>query len=89
VKDHAKIFYALTLFVLLSVIGLVIELIYYETLKNSLPEESTFLGLSFNLPAFVFGLTFILMVAGLALLFFYYPKIKKKAEKIRKRKQVL
>lgn len=89
-KEKTIIFYSnVLIFIALSLIALVFEIIFYEYLQLIFPSDTTFLGMPFNLPAFMFGLTFILTVAILSVIVFFYPKSKKTIEKINDKKKVI
>jgi len=88
-KKSINLYYSILIFISLSVIGLIFEIIYYEYLKLIFPNDITFFGLPFNLPTFMFGLTFILMISILAIILFYFPKNKKRINKIKEKKKIL
>jgi len=84
---NKKFIYNLSTYILVCVVVLVIEIIFYEYLKIWLPSDTNFLWFPFDLPSFIFGLSFILMVAFLAVICLYLPKTKKRVEKIKEKKR--
>jgi len=84
-----KFYNSILVFILISLIGLVINIIYFEYLKIIFPNDTTFLGLPFNIPTFIFGFTLILIISFSAILVYYFPKSKKKMNSIKKKKDII
>lgn len=88
VNKHIDLFYKVSLYVLFSTVVLVFSIIYFEYLKNEYPTQTSFYSMPFGMASFIFGMTFILLSVFFYLVFFYFPKIKKKAKKFEKKRRL-
>jgi len=80
-----KKFYKIFFFIVIATMGLVISIIYYEFLKIVLPDISLYM-FPFNLPSFVFGMTYLVIIP--IVVYLSRNKIKKRIQKINKLKSL-
>lgn len=88
-NKHIEILYKVMLFVFMSTVLIIVEIILYEYIQMIFPTESTFLGMPFNTATFVFAMLFVLSPTVLFLVFFYIPKTRELAKKVEKRKRLV
>ena len=58
-------------FALVSVLTLILSIVFRESIKDSLAEEVSILGIPFNIADFVFG---FVIICGIIILFLFFPK---------------